>query len=168
MRGRWGGSFSLAVKPTCFQRRSTNLRPLAPLGERVDCNRHFHQVKAGRVRGSKTLGPTETLSTLMPFHFCLLPLLLLLRRTNSILVKTPSPPALRAPLSPTGARGNESLVWCRIRDRAQGEPCPPHGASANLDSSDDLSPATRAVRQRCFILAPMGAGGEGVESRPAS
>ncbi len=90
--GKVGLFLTLAVKPTCFQRRSRNLRSLAPLGERVDCNRHFHQVKAGRVRGSKTLGTTEMLLMPRAFHFCLLPLLLRLFQTNSILVKTPSPP----------------------------------------------------------------------------
>jgi hypothetical protein len=34
---------TLAVKPTYFQRRSRNLRPLAPLGERVARNRRIHQ-----------------------------------------------------------------------------------------------------------------------------
>ena len=90
-----------------------------PLGGEGGPQPAFSSAGAGRVRGSKTLGPTDILSTLMPFHFCLLPLLLLLRRTNSILVKTPSPPqqaergapsALRSPLSPKGARGNVSLV----------------------------------------------------------
>ena len=108
-----------AVKPTCFQRRSIEIYVPRPFGGEGGLQPAFSSAGAGRVRGSKTLGPTEILSTLMPFHFCLLPLLLLLRRTNSILVKTPSPPqqaergapsALRSPLSPKGARGNVLLV----------------------------------------------------------
>ena len=99
-----------AVKPTCFQQRSIEIYVPRPLGGEGGLQPAFSSAGAGRVRGSKALGPTEILSTLMPFHFCLLPLLWLLRRTNSILVKTPSPPALRSPLSPKGARGNVPLV----------------------------------------------------------
>ena len=41
-------------------------------------------------------------------------LLFLLRRTVSRSGPTPSPPALRAPLSPKGARANDSLVFNSI------------------------------------------------------
>ncbi len=60
--------------------------------------------------------------SLLPFA-----LLLLLSQTNSVLVETPSPPALRSPLSPKGARENESLVWRRIRDEAPAERGSPRG-----------------------------------------
>jgi hypothetical protein len=34
---------ALAVEPACFQRRPREDISLAPLGERVDCNRRLHQ-----------------------------------------------------------------------------------------------------------------------------
>ncbi len=41
--GKRGLFLTPAVKPTCSQRRSRKFIALAPLGERVDCNRRFHQ-----------------------------------------------------------------------------------------------------------------------------
>ena len=38
-----GVILTLAVEPTYFQRRPRKDISLAPLGERVDCNRRFHQ-----------------------------------------------------------------------------------------------------------------------------
>ena len=134
-----------------------------PLGGEGGLQPAFSSAGAGRVRGSKTLGPTETIPEVfvLTFAFCILrfDLFLRLRHDLSILVKTPSPPrqaergapsALRSPLpdfwgpmdpigvpksdSPKGARENESLVWRRTPDRSRAEPCSPHGSSANLDS----------------------------------
>jgi hypothetical protein len=104
-----------------------------PLGGEGGLHPASSSAGAGRVRGSETLGPSVMPSTLRPFA-----LLLLLSQTNSILVKTPSPPALRSPLSPKGARENASLVWRRIRDEARAEPGSSCGASANSDSSAGL------------------------------
>ena len=41
--GKLGVILTLAVEPTSFQRRSRKDWSLAPLGERVDCIRRFHQ-----------------------------------------------------------------------------------------------------------------------------
>ena len=41
--GKLGLFRTLAVKPTCSQRRSRKFIALAPLGERVARNRRFHQ-----------------------------------------------------------------------------------------------------------------------------
>jgi hypothetical protein len=41
--GKRGLFVTLAVAPTCFQWRSRKFTSLAPLGERVDCSRRFHQ-----------------------------------------------------------------------------------------------------------------------------
>jgi hypothetical protein len=41
--GKVGLFLTLAVKPTCFQRKSRKFTALAPLGERVARNRRFHQ-----------------------------------------------------------------------------------------------------------------------------
>ena len=120
---------------------------------------------AGRVRGSKTLGPTEINARGFRSHFCILrfDLFLRLRHDACVLVKTPSPPrqaergapsALRSPLSPKGARENESLVWRRIRKSARAEPCLPHGTFAKLGSSNDLSPAARARGRWCLFDGP--------------
>jgi len=38
-----GVVLTLEVEPTYFQRRPRKDKSLAPLGERVDCNRRFHQ-----------------------------------------------------------------------------------------------------------------------------
>jgi len=150
-RSLWGeaGALShIAGEANLFPAEIEEINAPRPLGGEGGLQPAFSSAGAGRVRGSKTLGPTEIMSTLRPFHFCLLPLLLPLCQTNSILVKTSSPPrqaergapsALRSPLSPKGARENESLIWRRIRDRAPGEPCPPRSAEHVATDSAFLS-----------------------------
>ena len=120
-----------------------------PLGGEGGLQPAFSSAGAGRVRGSKTLGPSETMPEVFVHTsaFCILrfDLFLWLRHDVSILVKTPSPPrasALWSPLSPKGARENESLVWRRIRDRVRAQPCSPRDASANLDSCAGGQPAS--------------------------
>ena len=41
--GKLGGILTLAVEPTCFQRRPRENISLAPLGERVARSRRLHQ-----------------------------------------------------------------------------------------------------------------------------
>ena len=57
--GKLGFFLKQAVMPICFERRSRKFTALAPLGERVACNRRFHQSvsRRRRVRGSKQYRP---------------------------------------------------------------------------------------------------------------
>ena len=80
-----------------------------PLGGEGGLQPAFSSAGAGRVRGSKTLGPTEIMPEVfvLTFAFCILrfDLFSRLRHDACVLVKTPSPPALRSPPLPQGGEG---------------------------------------------------------------
>ena len=116
--GEGGGLPHLGGRANLFPAEIAERPVPRPLGGEGGLQPAFSPAWAGRVRGSKTHVPTETMPEVfvLTFAFCIL--LLPLSQTNTILAKTPSPPALRSPLSPKGARENKSLVWRRIRDRA--------------------------------------------------
>ena len=100
--GEAGGLSHPGGRANLFPAEIEEIHCPRPLGGEGDPQPAFSSAGAGRVRGSKTLGPSEMLSTLGPFHFCVA----IAAPSNEFhFGKDPLTPRLAVPPLPQGGEG---------------------------------------------------------------